>query len=213
MTELKENHLTRLRHLTIMFHVVKTLLFGVWKTVGSTVEKLVVLKVSEYDDTRVDNYKFLALKDFKRYCRNISKLRFEVTPAEVRCDLLVVFVLYRKQILNLYHLGCGLGTEDLREIRSSCPIVSITISDFGGCCVDDLIVLGKNASLVNLGSNTFSKFDKFVLREVARLIVNLTRFCVSGYSSKLVEGINEVFRVPRSELMFVRNGKSEHKSL
>jgi len=199
-----EKNLTGLRRLSLMFDTVRTSFAGVWKTVGNTLEELAVLEMSRIDETRTDNYEKLALKEFRSHCPNIVKLDFELPPAEVRPYLVDLFVSYGKQLQTLILIRCGLGTEDLRKICAACPSVRIDLAEYRGLNVESLIVTGKNASLVNFGCNTFDKFDTHTLRELGNVIVNLTGFCVSAYSNKVVEGINEVFRIPKPELTFAR---------
>lgn len=208
-----ETHLTGLRLLSIMFDEVENSLAGVWKTVGDTLQES-LLEIDCIDESRRDNYNLLALGDFQRHCANIVKLEFVFPPPEVRCGLADLIITYGRQLQTLILVRCGLLSGDLRKICAACPSVRIDLAEYGGLKVNRLIATGKNARLLSFGRNTFEKYDTHALRELGNVIVNRTGIDVAASSKNVVEGINEVFRVPKPETTSVRikNKKQDHNA-
>ncbi len=197
-------HLGGLRRLSLMFDHVGKSLDSVWRTVGPTLQELAVLEMSREDNTRSDNYKALSLENLKEVCPRIQKLDFELPPSDVREGLVSLFKDYGTQLRTLILIRCGLEEKHLKEICKECPKVRLDLAEYRGLPVDCLIAAGKQASLVNFGCNTFEYFDEWRLKELGDVIENLSGFCVSAYSCRVVDGIDLVFKHPKPQLTFAR---------
>lgn len=198
------NNLKGLKRLSIMFDNIEKSFENVWKCVGSSLQELAILEMSRVNGVRVLNYEFLKLSKLHDYCKHIEKLDFELPPPEIRNTLIDLFVSYGNQLKTLTLIRCGFESNHLREICKHCSNIRLDIAEFRGLNISSLIEIGKNASLVNFGCNTFKIFNEWNLRELGNIIENLSGFCVSAYSVNVVKGIELIFKNIKYQLTFIR---------